>query len=187
MENIDIKTQNQDIFEKLVDEILTKQGTEISPEDMKAFTDRFNSAPAIGDILPAVKSYMDTYSESAEACDAMVKKWSTSKNMWKERVEKLGTIMEILMKNSGVKKWAADGITASLSTRTTLEVKDTEPLLAPFRPEAERLASALPPYVKVELKLGKKELLTVVKTDNRILLDNPENIHYKDSTSFAIR
>lgn len=141
----------------------------------------------IGDILPVVKSYMDKYKESVDACDGMVQKWNLSKTMWKERAEKLGTIMEKLMTNAGIKKWISDGITASLTTRTNLEVIDPEVLLAPFRPMIQQLAVSLPPYVKVDIKLGKKELSTIVKTDNTLLLSDPENIHYKDSVTFGLK
>ena len=126
--------------------------------------------------------------ENVENCDKNIKSWQESKKTWSGRskafLDVLGEVIKSLnLPNNSLK---ADGVKLAMSSRTTLEV-DEDWLLGQYSALAGALQQQLPDYVKVTIALDKTKLSAFLKTDKSMLIQNPERIHTKTSTSTSIR
>lgn len=145
--------------------------------DVKSFTDG----------LPVLKAMIKQYGDNVEDMDRRVKQWQASKKMWQNRSDGLLCVVGKLLGRFGMPKGVKEGdVKIAVSSRTSLEV-DEDWLLGFSMPLVDSLASALPPYVTVKLSIDKNKLARYLKDDDSLLVDNPDKIHTKTTTSTSIK
>ena len=80
----------------------------------------------------------------------------------------------------------ADGVKLATTTRTVIDI-DEDWLIGLHQALADTLQQQLPDFIKVTLSIDKNKLSTYLKTDNTLLVNNPEHIHTRDSVSTTIK
>lgn len=140
------------------------------------------------DGLPELLHKSDDMKSSIDDCDKKIKIWQESKKLWSARQKNLMDILELTMKKLGIPNQSikANGIKLATNTRTTLEV-DEEWLINLYESLSLTLQAKLPDYIKVSLSLDKTKLNAHLKTDQSMLVQFPEKIHTKSSTSTTIK
>jgi hypothetical protein len=126
--------------------------------------------------------------ENVENCDKNIKTWQASKKTWAERSNAFHAILGEVIKSLHLpgNSLKAEGVKLAMSSRTSLEV-DEDWLLGQYSPLAGALQKQLPDYLKVTIALDKTKLTQFLKADNSMLINYPEKIHTKTSTSTSIR
>lgn len=136
--------------------------------------------------LALIKSEQERIQNSIADCDSKIKVWQQSKKAWKARQESLLAALKQTLANLKLKS-ATDGtVKVTVTSKTGLTVVDPESLLKPYEAQLEALKASLPPYIKVSMDLDKTSLASYLKTDDTLLLTQPENLHYEVSSSVRI-
>lgn len=123
---------------------------------------------------------------SIDECDKNIKSWQDSKKKWATRSKSFMEVLGGLLDTFGVSAVRAGGIKLAVSKRTALEV-DEDWLINKYQMMADALQSQLPDYVKVSLAIDKTRLSAFLKTDNSMLVSDPEKIHTKETRSITIK
>ena len=147
-----------------------------------------NTADELKEGLPELLSKAKAYEDQVEACEKNKKMWDESKKVWQMRSRLfLGTLEKLIAKlklpGSSIK---SEGIKLSTSKRTCLEV-DEDWLLDQYQTYIDALKLQLPDYIKVTMSVDKNKLFAHVKTDNQMLINNPDIIHTKETFSTSIK
>jgi len=185
-----METKNTQYAQSFVDkfEEAIEASPELTEEKKQEIISMLPNAVALSDGLGVLKSTAARYAEQAEQCDQKKRMWEESKKFWNSRSAAFIALLGAAMQKLGVKggKVKTDEGTLSTSSRTTLEV-DTDWLLSTWQQVAEDARALLPDYVTLELSVNKSKLSAHLKTDNSLLLNNPEKIHYNTSTSISLK
>lgn len=169
------------------DELVGEDGS-LSEEEKLAAAGCVSSTSSLETGLPALLKKSEEMKQNVIICDRRVKDWQASKKAWESKnkalMDVLGTIIKDLnIPGSSIK---ADGIRLATSHRTSLEV-DEDWLLGQYSMLAFQLQQQLPDYVKVSMSVDKTKLATFLKTDNSMLLSNPDRVHTRESATTTIR
>ena len=172
-----------DAFDEKIEE-----RSQLTEEEKENFGKYFSTTEDLTEGLPAIKEKAASYKESIENCAKNIKMWQDSKKMWESRFDTFMNILGKMVKKLQVPGNAvkADGVKLAVSSRSSLEV-DEDWLLAQFQRFADALQTQLPNYVVVKLSVDKNKLNAFLKTDDSMLLNNPDKIHTKVSTSTSIK
>lgn len=161
---------------------------ELSKEDQEKIGSTLKTQPELEESLPTIKEKLDTYAEKISLSDKNIKQWQESKKLWTQRQNQLLSVLGLLMEKLHIpgKSLKAGGVKLSTSTKTSLEV-DEDWIINQYQALADALQSKLPTYVTVKLSVDKTKLNTHLKTDNSILINNPERVHTKESRSISVK
>ena len=173
-----------DLFDDKIEE-----SSELSAEDRKEIGAVFTTQENLEESLLALRERARAYKKNVDDSDARQKQWAETKKMWSSRLNQmlaiLGETMERL--HIPVKQLkGAGGTKLSSSSRTSYEC-DEEGLVQQFQQLADALQQQLPPYVKVKLTIDKTLLGAHLKQDNSLLINHPELVHTKSTTSITLK
>ena len=179
-------TKIENLIESFEDKM--EEGKEYTPEQCEKVISSINTTQELQAGLPLLLEKAKAYKEQADACDRNIKMWQESKKMWQGRTKAFMDTLEKLISKLNIagKSLKANGVKLATSSRTSLEV-DEEWLLSQYQNFAEALQLQLPDYIKVSLSVDKNKLFAHVKSDNTMLVDNPDKIHTKSTTSTSIK
>lgn len=136
--------------------------------------------------LALIKSEQERIQNGIADCDSKIKVWQQSKKAWKARQESLLAALKQTLADLNLKT-ATDGtVKVTMSSKTGLTVVSPDELLKPYQANLDALRASLPPYIKVSMDLDKTLLASYLKTDDTLLLTQPENLHYEVSSSVRI-
>ena len=145
------------------------------------------SADEFRNALPALKAAKDLYEANAESADKNKKTWDASKKLWKNRSETLMDIIGRCVKKfrySG--KVTMDDTTLNISSRSYVDI-DTDWLLSQYQGTIDTARAMLPEFIKLEVSVDKNKLSAFLKTDDTLLKDHPDKIHYNVSGSISFK
>ncbi len=175
--------------ERFVDQFETtiEEGA-LTDEQKQSLSCAFPSAEDLGKGLPLLKQKAEDYKNQIGTCDRYIKMYQDSKKMWKARSEAfLGILQQVLVRlNIPGKSIKAEGVKLSTRTTSVIEV-DEDWLISMHQALADTLQQQLPDFIKVSLSIDKTKLNNYLKTDNTLLVQNPDRIHTKDSASTTIK
>lgn len=182
------KTDNAAMLE-LIDRFgeTTQDNPELDPVKVEEIASALTSREELEAGLPDLLELSEGLKANAATCDTNIKEWQESKRQWKRKSDSLALVMYRLITRLGLppKGIKVGDIKLSTATRTSLEV-DEDWLIGMYQPLADVFQKSLPPYIKVSISVGKKELSDYLKTDNSLMVDNPERIHTKPGRSTTI-
>ena len=179
--NNKIKTLIEDFEDK------TENGAVLSDADIEALASGITDKQTLTEGLTAISEKAKDFKDSIELCDKNIKEWQENKKNWDGRIKQFAKVMGSILNRLGLTSVKSpDGTKIASSTRTVLEVDD-EWLVSQYENLAEVLRKQLPEYVKVSLSVDKNKLSAYLKGDNTLLLNNPDKIHTKISTSVTIK
>lgn len=160
----------------------------LSSEDREAIGSAFADQEALETSLAALKERIGAYDTNIQDSDRRVKEWQEAKKMWKSRKDQMLAILGEALKRLHVpgQTLKANGVKLSTSKRSSIEV-DEDWLTAQFQSLADALQQQLPEYIKLSLSVDKTRLSAFLKKDNSLLVDYPEKVHVKESTSTTIK
>lgn len=165
----------------------TESGQEpLSQQEIENLASEFNSLTDLTEALPDLYEEVERQKTCIQNADERKKRADADKKFWQGRMEAFLKILEAAANKHGKTKLNGEGITLSVSKRTSLEVNE-EWLLSGYQSITEAFQKTLPPYVKVKLSVDKNELSAFLKDDNTMLLNSPEEIHTKVSTSTTLK
>ena len=172
-----------DRFEENVEQV-----RELTDEQIQSITSPVQSREELEEGLPSVLERMGEYKRNIEQSAANKKQWDESKKVWEGRSKMLMTVMDSLMTRLKISKNTikANGVKLATSVRTSLEVNE-EWLLKQYEAVTDELQARLPDYIKVTLEVDKNKLFAHVKSNPKMLMDNPDEIHTKESRSTTIK
>ena len=138
--------------------------------------------------LPLLLRKATDIKTSIDDCDRNIKTWQESKKLWSGRHKAFMDVLEKIIGNLQLpgNQIKADGIKLATSKRSSLEV-DEDWLLGQFQAMADVLQQQLPDYVKVSIGIDKNRLAAFLKGDDSMLVNFPDKIHTRTSTSTSIR
>lgn len=170
------------------DERMEDNNNLIDEETVSSLAAGITSPQSLQDGLGEIKKRVFDYNEAIDNCKKNIDMWRASKDIWTNKKAGfqavLTAVMNNLLPNTG--KIAGAGAKLSVTRRSSLEV-DEEWLINTYRPLADELQEHLPSYVKVKLDIDKTKLMAHVKTDSELLVNFPERIHTKESTSITVK
>lgn len=158
----------------------------ISDEDLKAISAEIPDRETLNEGMPLLKETSDNIKSMIDDCSKKVKMWQESKSAWENRDKQFNRLLGVLLGNLSMTAIKAGKIKISTSNRTSIEV-DEEWLLGQYQAYGVALQAQLPPYIKVKLSIDKNALNAFLKQDNTMLIDNPDKIHSKTSSSTTIK
>ena len=166
----------------------TAKNRVLTEEEKQAITASVKDEAALADGLAAIKQASEDYKKSIDSCDEKIKMWQESKKVWKNRSDQFNDVLGFILSKLNVSGLSikSGGVKLATSKRTSLDV-DEEWLIGLYQLQANALQASLPPYIKVTLSLDKTALNNYLKTDNTMLTDNPDKIHFKTKTSTTIK
>ena len=184
------ETKTSPIAEAFLDlfEDKTESGEELSKEDRDTISAKMASQNELEEGLPLIKEHLLQYKEKIDYSDKNIKQWQKSKKFWANRQEQLLSVLGSLMDRLHIPGMTlkTEGAKLSTSSRTSLEV-DEDWLIQQYQTFADELQKRLPSYVTVKLSIDKNKLGAHLKTDNSLLLNNPDRIHTKTSRSVTLK
>lgn len=136
--------------------------------------------------LPQIKAEVDNSKEKATECDQRIALFQNSKQYWKAKAESLVNSVGALIDQFNMKSYDIDGVKLSSSKRAVLEA-DSDVVIKDFEQVIEQCKNMLPPYIKLTASLDKTALKECLKTDNTLLCQYPESIHWTEKKSFTIK
>ena len=170
-------------FDEIMEEcqVLTEEQTE-------KLTKGITTAQQLQNGLPLLLEKTQEYNEQIDSCDRNKKMWEESKKNWQIRQKNFLKSLEylILKLNIQGRTLKNGSIKLSTSKRTSLKFDEVW-LLNQYAKYVEALQLQLPDYIKVNLTVDKNKLFTHVKGDNKMLVDNPDKIHTKETTSTSLK
>ena len=174
------------LIDKFDDKI--EDNPELTSSETMVLSKTIPNKKALEDGLPAILDKANTYKEKIEGCDKQIKNWQASKKMWQARAKSFMETMSQVLANLKIpgNTIKAEGIKLATSSRTSLEV-DEDWLVGKYQMFADALQTQLPDYVKVSLTIDKNKLFAHVKQDDTMLVNNPDKIHTKVTTSTSIK
>ena len=186
MENKTESVFVQNLIDAFEDNIEEK--AELTPEDRTAISGNVTSQDKLEEGLPLLLQKSNDYKQQIENCDRNIKMWQESKKLWQGRSQQFLDLLGFLMDRLHIpgKTLKRDGVKLSTSSRSTIEL-DEDWLLKQYQALADSFQQQLPDYVRVKLAVDKNKLNAFLKTDNSMLVNNPEMIHTKVSTSTTIK
>ena len=176
-------------IDNLIDsfEDLTENTPVLSDLDVQKLAGMVKDKKTLTEGLSAIGEKARDFKEGIDSCDKEIKKWQENKKAWDGRMKQFVRVMGAILGNLGLTSVKnPDGTKIASSTRTVLEV-DEDWLVSQYDNLAEILRKQLPDYVKVSLSVDKNKLSAYLKDDNTLLLNNPDRIHTKSSTSVTIK
>lgn len=179
-------TNVQNLIERFEEKM--EQQVEYTSEVQEKVTSCVNTKEELQNGLKLLLEKAQSYKESAENCDRNIKLWQESKKMWQGRSKAFLDTLESLMNRLKISGHTikANGVKLATSSRTSLEV-DEDWLLSQYQTFVDALQLQLPEYIKVSLSVDKNKLYAHVKGDNTMLINNPDKIHTKVTTSTSIK
>lgn len=158
----------------------------LSEQERNELAALVGGAESLGDGLPLILKKDTDFTEAAKSADGQVKAWQQTKKMWQTRHDELMRVLQVALASLPGKSIKADNIKLSTSSRTCLEV-DEEWILQQYQKLADVFQQTLPPFVAVKLSLDKNKLSSYLNTDNSLLLNHPDKIHTRNSSSTTIK
>lgn len=159
----------------------------LSEEKLDALAGHIDSRDTLDKAIPLLVIKNGEYKEAADKCDANIKTWQASKKIWTARQENLIKVIGRALGRLGISSSIkTPGGTLAVSNRSSLEV-DEAWLLGQYEALRGALQAQLPDYVKVSLAVDKNKLAAHLKQDAKMLIDNPEQIHTRVSTSITLK
>lgn len=186
MENSKDITSAQTLIDMFDDEM--EKGAAIAEpvrdQIAKAISDKERLAAGLPELL---RKATDIKS-SIDDCDRNIKTWQESKKLWNGRYKSFMDVLETVIRNLALpgNQIKANGVKLATSRRSSLEV-DEDWLLGQYTALAAALQQQLPDYVKVSISLDKTRLAAAIKDDDSMLVNYPDKIHTRESTSTSIR
>lgn len=180
-------TTYAEAFIELFDDMV-EENPELTEEQKQKLTGTFPTQESLENALPTLLEKVKAFDGSTTLSDTQIKDWQKTKKMWAARKATLLDILGRVLKELHIpgQSLKADGIKLSTSTRAALVV-DEDWLVQQYQLFADQLQANLPPYVKVSLSVDKTRLNAYLKTDNSLLLQNPDKVYTKTSTSTTIK
>lgn len=163
-----------------------KKEEDLEDKEYDQMADLIPNTEDLSNCLPLMKEKQDYYKEQLSRCDDNIKEWQESKKAWKTYQDRLLTLVGKILTKMNLKSASHDKIKAAITTRKVLEI-DNDSILSEFKPMLDLLKNQLPEYVKVTMDIDKTALANYLKTDNSLLINNPEKIHWKDNNSVNLR
>lgn len=186
METKKTNTHISDLIESFDDK--AEENAVLTDEQKRRLSEMVPTQDDLREGLPTLLQKADDLKNNVDNCDKNIKSWQESKKMWSARcksfLETLGLVLERLNVPGSTMK--ADGVKLSTSKRSSIEV-DEDWLVSRYEPMAAALQGQLPDYVKVSLTIDKNRLAAFLKTDDTMLVDNPDKIHTKTTLSTSIK
>lgn len=184
------ETKNTQHVENLIERLddALEESTETAENKKESILSQVSNIDELRDGLELLKDKAEAYKAKIDNCDQNIKMWQGSKKMWQERSKKLLDILGELIERLNIpgKTLRSGGVKLTTSSRTSLEV-DEEWLLSKYQMFADALQTQLPEYVKVSISLDKNKLFAYVKANDEMLVNNPDKIHTKVTTSTSIK
>lgn len=176
----------QNLIDRFDDKI--EEGNELTDTEKRTIASEIPDKEKLQDGLPLLLKKATDMKTSIEDCDIKIKTWQESKKLWNGRHKAFMDVLETLVGSLNLPgaTMKADGIKLSTSSRSSLEV-DEDWILTQYEAMAKALQSQLPDYIKVSIALDKTKLSAFLKTDNTMLVQYPDKIHTKTTTSTTIR
>jgi hypothetical protein len=165
-----------------------ESSTELTPEAVDRLVSLIPSKELLEGGLAALKEKAEAFKGQIEACDKEIKVHQDLKKAWKARSERFLNLLGKVLDNLNVagKSIKSDGVKLATTTRTVIDI-DEDWLIGLHQALADTLQQQLPDFIKVTLSIDKNKLSTYLKTDNALLVNNPEHIHTRDSVSTTIK
>lgn len=140
-------------------------------------------------VLPCIKKLLAENDEDLKLCDARAKQFADEKKNYEAQASNIKRFTIKLLANLRHKSFSAGDTKVSVSVREALDVTDKDALLARYVNSLQyaELAATLPAWVKVDLSIDKNALKNHVKEDSSLLVDHPEWLSTKESTSITIK
>lgn len=173
-----------DLFDDKIEE-----NPELTAEDRKEIGAVFTTQENLEESLQALRERARAYKKNVDDSDARQKQWAETKKMWDGRLKQMVSILGEVMDRlhiPGKSLKGAGGTKLSSSTRSSLEVDD-DGLIQQFQQLADALQQQLPAFVKVKLTIDKTALGAHLKQDNSLLINHPELVHTKTTTSVTLK
>lgn len=180
------KLHVQNLIESFDDKM--EENTTIEQDEKDAILGNVNNIEELTSGIRLLRDKAATFDENIKNCDKNIKIWQSSKKMWSERAKSFMGLLEDLITKLNIpgKTVKADGVKLSTTKRTSLEV-DEDWLIAQYQTFVDAIQTQLPEYMKVSLSIDKNKLYKHVTTDNTMLVQNPDKIHTKVTTSTSIK
>lgn len=173
------------ISEKIT-ELINNQTTELTDEQVRDIDGSVLNAEELKDMLPDLKAGYDSFKEQENQCNTMQKNWAGMKKLWAARGEAIQAFVARAMSRFGLKTLEGEGAAVKSTTRTNIEA-DNDAILAPYLPAISALSRQLPEYVKLDVKVDKTKLNAFVKSNPKFLVDNPQAVYQKESTTYQLK
>lgn len=165
----------------------TEGGAVLTDTDVETLVSMVTDKQTLTEGLTTIGEKAKDFKNCIDQCDKDLKEAQEKKKNWDGRMKQFTKVMGCILGRLGLTSVKSpDGTKIASSTRTVLEV-DEEWLVSQYENLAEMLRKQLPEYVKVSLSVDKNKLSAYLKGDNTLLLNNPDKIHTKSSTSFTIK
>lgn len=180
--------QISQMLERFADSIESEKDHVLTDEEKTAISASVSDEKTLSEGLAELKRTSEDYKSRIADCDQKIKMWQESKKMWKNRSDQFNGLLGFLLSKLSIPGLSlkAGGVKLSTSKRTSLEV-DEDWLVGLYQLQANALQAQLPPYIKVSLSLDKTALGNYLKTDNSMLVNNPDKVHTKQSASTTIK
>lgn len=183
MDKKSIAKEFLDIFEDKIED-----NADLSVSEKDQATAIIDTREKLEEGLVELRQKNDDYKQKIDDCDRNIKMWQESKKLWQNRSAQLLDTLGRLLQRLHVPglSMKAGGVKLATSTRTVIEA-DEEWLIGQYQALADSLQSTLPGYIKVKLTVDKTKLAAHLKDDNSLLLDHPDKIHTRTSSSTTIK
>lgn len=159
----------------------------LQDEDRITLVKLIPSSKELADSLPTLLQKNNDFKANIENCDRNIKNWQESKKMWTSRSKGFLEVLQQALDSLGIPKGVqANGVKLSTSSRTSYEI-DEQWMLDQYQAMADALQSQLPDYIKVSISIDKIKLAAFLKSDSTLLINYPEKVHTKISTSTTIK
>lgn len=176
-------------FYTILEDCIDEKGTVI-PDKFEELASKFHTKEellaCLNEHLSIIKQEVDNSKEKATECDQRISLFTNSKQYWKAKAETIVNCIGYLIEKFNLKSYNVNGVKLSSSTRAVLEA-DPNVVMKDFELVIENCRQMLPPYIKLTASLDKTALKECLKTDNTLLCQYPESIHWTSKTSFSLK
>ncbi|MBR1435016.1 MAG: hypothetical protein IJ584_07880 [Bacteroidales bacterium] len=174
-------------FLDLFDDSVEKSN-ELTASEKETISATFPDQEQLSDSLPMLLEKVEGFNNNIETANTNIKKWQETKKMWQTRKDQLLEILGKAMERLHIpgKSLKADGIKLSSRSGSVVEF-DEDWMLQQYQQLADELQSRLPTYVKVKLAIDKTKLNAHLAQDDSLLINHPDKIHTKPTSSTTIK